>query len=127
MKRLLQRKEDFMNALKALKEGLNEPESEIVIDGILHRYEFTFELSWKLLKDYLEYYGIVENVSSPREIIKQSFKHKIIEDGETWLDMMLSRNELSHLYNKDNSRKIYLKIKDKYIEQFEKLPDNLRI
>lgn len=127
MKRLIQRSDDFINALESLKKGLNEKESEIVIDGILHRYEFTFELSWKLLKDYLEYYGIVENVSSPREIIKQAFKHGIIKEADIWLDMMLSRNELSHLYNENNSRKIYLKIKDKYVEQFEKLLDNLRI
>lgn len=121
MARLVQRSEDFIKALNSLKEGLEQEESDIVIDGILHRFEFTFELSWKLLKDHLEYSGIVENIGSPREIIKAAFKHGLIENADVWIDMMLSRNLLSHLYDEDNSRKIYLKIKDVYVKELEVL------
>lgn len=126
MERFLQRKSDFTKAVISLKQGLLEPESEIVIDGILHRFEFTFELSWKLLKDYLEYNGIINNIGSPREIIKCAYKEGIIKDGDIWIDMMLSRNLLSHLYSEENSRKIYLKIKNEYIKEFENLITSFR-
>jgi len=129
MDRFQERKSDFNKSLLKLKEGLNEPETEIVIDGILHRFEFTFELSWKMIKDYLEYLGISEKTGSPREIIKLAFKHGIIKQGDEWIDMMLSRNSLSHLYDENMSRNIYEKIKHKYIillEQLSKDFENLQ-
>ena len=66
MKRFEERQSDYKKALLKLKEALQEEPTEIVIDGILHRYEFTFELAWKTIKDYLEYMGIVNKVGSPR-------------------------------------------------------------
>lgn len=121
MKRFTERKEDLKNAINRLKEALNQEENDLMIDGVLHRYEFTFELAWKTLKDYLEYLGIAMNTGSPREVIKESFAHNLIQDGEIWLKMMLARNSLSHLYDEEISRKIYLEIKNEYIYQFEKL------
>ena len=124
--RLLQRREDYYNAVQRLKEGLQEDENDIIIDGILHRFEFTFELAWKSIKDCLEYQGVVENIGNPREILKLGFKHKIIEDGDDWIQMMLDRNQLSHLYDEETSRKIYKNIKDKYIKRFEELEEKFR-
>ena len=82
MKRIEERKENLINATRRLKEALQEKESDLMIDGVLHRYEFTFELAWKTLKNYLEYLGITINTGSPREIIKESFAHGLISDGE---------------------------------------------
>lgn len=56
-------------------------------------------------------------------ILQLEFKQGIIEDGEMWIQMMLSRNLLSHLYNEDTSREIYEKIKNEYIDLFVKLKD----
>lgn len=121
MQRFIQRKTEFNNAYERLKEALKEEESEIVIDGALHRFEFTFELAWKSLKDYLEYMGLTEKTGSPREIIQQAFKQEIIEDGEGWINMMLSRNTLSHLYDEKSSREVFSRIKKVYIKLFENL------
>ena len=121
MKRFEQRFEDYSKALNRLKEAIKEEPTEIVIDGTIQRYEFTFELSWKMVKDYLEYNGVIENTGSPREIIKQAFQSNIIENGEVWIQMMLDRNSLSHLYDEEKSREIYTNIKEKYIVEFEKL------
>ena len=121
MKRFEERKLDFINATNRLKEALQEEENDITIDGVLHRYEFTFELAWKTLKDYLEYLGISSNTGSPREVIKESFSHNLIKNGDIWINMMLARNSLSHLYNEETSRDIYNDIKDKYINELEKL------
>lgn len=121
-----QRKEDLKNTVTRLQEALNEENvTDIVIDGVLHRFEFSFELAWKTMKDYLEYMGIVEKTGSPREIIKSAFQAELIEDGEGWIEMMLARNTLSHLYNEEESRKIFNKIKEKYITMLEKLIEKI--
>jgi len=130
--RFEQRKKDYKNALNKLEEALiEEIESmeknikQIVIDGVLHRFEFTFELAWKTIKDYLEYMGITNKIGSPRENIQQAFKQGLIEDGEIWIEIMLAKNELAHLYNEETSRKIYNNIKNNYIKEFKKLEEKL--
>ena len=125
MKRFEERKQDLMNALNRLKEAIKEEESDLMIDGVLHRYEFTFELAWKTLKDYLEYLGVTMNTGSPREVIKESFAHNLISDGEVWLKMMLARNSLSHLYDEETSRQVYNEVKNEYVYQIEKLVKSL--
>ena len=125
MKRFEERKQDLAKATERLKEALNEEETEIAIDGTLHRFEFTFELAWKTMKDLMEYNGIIESTGSPREVLKNAFQNGIIEDGETWTNMMLARNSLSHLYDEEASRKIYKDIKEKYIVLIEKLNEVL--
>ena len=121
MERYEERKKELLNATERLKEALQEEENDIVIDGTLHRFEFTFELAWKTMKDYLEYSGIIEGMGSPREIIKTAFANGIIEDGDNWIKMMLARNSLSHLYDEEKSREIYLEIKNVYINLLQKL------
>ncbi len=121
MKRFEERKQDLINATNRLKEALQQEVNNIIIDGTLHRYEFTFELAWKALKDYLEYLGVSSSTGSPREVIKESFAHNIIKNGDIWINMMLARNSLSHLYNEEASRQIYNNIKDEYIFEIEKL------
>lgn len=124
-KEILKRKPNLIYATNRLKEALQEEENDLNIDGVLHRYEFTFELAWKTLKDYLEYLGITVNTGSPREVIKESFAHNLISDGEIWIKMMLARNSLSHLYDEETSRQIYQEIKNEFINQIEKLVESL--
>lgn len=121
MKRFEERKQELLNATERLKEALKEEENDLVIDGTLHRFEFTFELAWKTIKDYLEYAGIIEGTGSPREIIKTAFANGVIEDGDKWINMMLARNSLSHFYDEKKSREIYIEIKNIYFELFQKL------
>ena len=122
---LEKRKKVLAKATERLKEALNEKETEIAIDGTLHRFEFTFELAWKTMKDLMEYNGIIETTGSPREVLRTAFQNGLNEDGETWINMMLARNSLSHLYDEETSRKIYKDIKEKYIVLIEKLNEEL--
>lgn len=115
MKRFEERRQDYSNAVNRLQEGLQQEETEFIIDGILHRFEFTFELAWKTMKDYLEYMGVTQKIESTRETIQSGFKQGIIEDGEMWINMMLARNSLAHIYDEEESRKVYKKIKEEYI------------
>ena len=126
MIRYKERFEDFEKALEKLKQAFLEEPTELVIDGTLQRYEFTFELAWKTIKDYLDYNGIVSNISSPRNVIQQAYQSKIIKNGDIWIQMMLDRNLLSHLYDEKKSREIYENIKKKYLKQFEEFKDFLR-
>jgi nucleotidyltransferase substrate binding protein (TIGR01987 family) len=71
--------------------------SPIEVGGLVQAFEFTFELGWKTIKDYLYEQGL--NTNYPREAIKEGFQTKIIEDGHTWVHMLEKRNELSHTYN----------------------------
>lgn len=125
MKRFEERKEDLKKAANKLNEALRGDASDLEIDGILHRFEFTFELTWKTMKDCLEEQGIVGKIGSPREIIKEAFSAGLIDNGEVWMDMMLSRNELSHLYDEETSREIYDNIKEIYILEINKLIQKL--
>lgn len=121
MKRFEERKEDLNKATTRLEEALKEEMTDLAIDGVLHRFEFTFELAWKTMKDYLEYQGIIQKIGSPREVIKEAFSAGIINNGEIWIKMMLSRNSLSHLYDEETSREIYDDIKNEYIFEIKEL------
>lgn len=125
MNRFQERREDLNKAVNRLEEALQEEVTDIIIDGILHRFEFSFELAWKTMKDYLEFQGLVTNLGSPRETIKEAFSAGLIEDGEIWIKIMLARNSLSHLYDEETSREIYEEIKSIFILEFKKLISKL--
>lgn len=71
--------------------------------GMVQAFEFTFELAWKTLKDYLSTKGITSNF--PRDVIKDAFQTEIIQDGISWLRMLDKRKELSHTYNETSAQK----------------------
>ena len=73
------------------------------------------------MKDYLEYTGVVEKTGSPRETLQNAYQYNLISNGEEWINMMLARNSLSHLYDEEKSREIYVKIKEKYIKLLKDL------
>lgn len=126
MKRFKERLDDLGKAIQRLEEALQEETTELVIDGVLHRFEFTFELAWKTMKDYLEYQGISQKIGSPREVIKETFSAGIIESGDIWIEMMLSRNSLSHIYDENTSREIYNQIKELYFKEIKNLENKLK-
>ncbi|MFC1566557.1 nucleotidyltransferase substrate binding protein [bacterium] len=85
---------------------------EVVQAGIIQIFEFTFELAWKTLKDYLEFYGF--KVPSPRDTIKQAYKEEYIGDGEIWLDALEKRNLMAHTYSEHDAKLAVELIKEKY-------------
>lgn len=115
--------EDYKNAVKRLKEALDEDilMSSLVIDGTIQRFEFTFELAWKLAKSVLDYNGVI--ASTPRFAVKEAFKAGMIKDGQGWIEMLESRNKTSHIYDEKQALDIYNQIKDKYFKLFERFVD----
>lgn len=116
---LKQRLSIFEKVLKKLDEALiKDPKvDDLYLDGTIQRFEFVFELSWKLMKGYLEYDGIEAN--SPRGAFREAFKVELIEDGTAWIKMMENRNRTSHTYNQDTAWEIYDKVKGEYIILFK--------
>jgi nucleotidyltransferase substrate binding protein (TIGR01987 family) len=101
-----------------LKEALDEDISNpLLYDGVIQRFEFTYELAWKLMKAYLEYEGIAE-VNSPRGAFKEAYKAGLIFEGDIWIDMIGDRNLAAHTYNEEMAKAIYNRIKDQYFERF---------
>jgi len=113
---------DLEKAVHKLNESLKRDymQDDIVIDATIQRFEFTYELSWKLMKSYLEYTGNLEG-SNPRAAIQESFKEGIITEGEIWLQMLQDRNLTSHTYDEGTAIKIYNNIKNEYAKLFEQL------
>ncbi|MFL8938365.1 HI0074 family nucleotidyltransferase substrate-binding subunit [Rossellomorea oryzaecorticis] len=82
------------------------------------------ELSWKLLKSYLEYNGVTD-ISSPRSTIKTAFKEGLIKDGELWLKMLEDRNRTSLTYDEATALDIYNNIKHAYITLLDRAYETL--
>ena len=116
--------EKLNKAFLKLREGIESASTELEKDGVIQRFEFTFELLWKTLKIILEYKGI--EVRSPRSAIKEAFKAGLIEDDEIFLDMLEDRNLTSHIYDEETSEEIFERIKKVYVPVLEKLISNLR-
>ena len=104
-----------LNMLEKANLRLNEifkmDYDQVVQDATIKRFEFTIELAWKTLKKYLILQGIYTN--STRDIFKESFNIKIIDNLNDWNDLLTARNRTSHLYEKDTAKDIYIFIKEK--------------
>ena len=98
-----QRFDNFTRAFSLLNDALANHDlnkySDLEKEGIIQRFEYTFELSWKLLKDKMEYDGIIIEQISPRHVIKQAYASKYISDVDIWLKMSGDRNLMSHTYD----------------------------
>ena len=97
-----QRFQNFDRRLALLREALangTSALSPLEKEGVIQRFEYTFELAWKTVKDYLEENGLVISPVTPRQVLKDAFAAKVIADGQTWIDMLDHRNLLSHTYD----------------------------
>lgn len=107
--RWIQRFENFQRALQALERGVKLSKSrelsELEQQGLIQGFQFTHELAWNVLKDYLKQQGI-QDVVGTREATRQAFRNGLIDDGETCMEMIRARNQTSHTYNLDVAQAI---------------------
>ena len=82
----------FILLRSALEERGIDEFSDLELEGLIQRFEYTFELAWKTLKDYLEHRGVALAQITPASVIKAAFAAKVIEDGQAWIDMLKHRN-----------------------------------
>lgn len=81
------------------------PGRELEQQGLIQGFEFTHELAWNLLKDYLQYQGI-EGIIGSRDATRLAFQSGLISDGESWMAMIKARNQSSHTYNLEQAQAI---------------------
>ena len=107
--------EDYHRALGRLQTALEKDADtdDMYLDATIQRFEFCFELAWKLMKVVLEYEG--SEVNSPRSTIREAWKQGLIADAEAWLDMMEKRNLSAHTYDEHSAWGIYRVVKERYI------------
>jgi len=122
--RWVQRFSNYQSALSQLKDAVelyNERELSLIEkQGMIQAFEFTHELAWKVLKDYLEYQSAIK-IRGSRDAVKESFKIDLINDGQTWIEMIETRNNTSHTYDKEIAENTVIDIVEKYFSEFVEL------
>ena len=119
-----QRFENFDKSYKLLKKYSNqEITTELERAGIIQFFEMTFELAWKVLKDYVESEGYM--VKSPRETVKQAFQIGLIDNGHIWIDALSNRNLTTHTYDEELATKMTSEILNAYLPELDKLYNKL--
>jgi nucleotidyltransferase substrate binding protein (TIGR01987 family) len=118
--RFKQRFENYEKSFLLLKNAVSLASPSVIEKaGSIQFFETTFELAWKLLKDYLTYSGY--SVKSPRESIKRAFSADIIQNGDLWIEALMDRNLTTHTYDEKIAEEIFLKIKSSYFPLLEAL------
>ena len=119
MTRLESLRKQFETALERLNRVLAEPKTEIVRDAAIKRFEFTFDLSWKTMRAFLdERKGI--SCNSPKECIREAYRQGLIEYDVLWIQMTDWRNRIVHEYSEEFADEHYEKL-PKLCELFKQM------
>ena len=119
-----QRFENFDKSYKLLNKYAKQPiTTELERAGIIQFFEMTFELAWKVLKDYLEAQEYL--VKSPRETVKQAFQIGLIDNGHVWMDALSNRNLTTHTYDEELANKLTNEIITMYLPELDKMYEKL--
>ena len=115
-----------MKALGQLQKFIEKGElNELEDQGLIQAFEYTYELSWNLLKDYLQYEQAVEIIHGSRDTFRIAFQRNLLEDGSVWMEMVESRIQSSHTYQKSIVLEIKQKVIQKYFSCFLKLKSKM--
>lgn len=120
-----QRFDNYSKALRQLTRFIEKGElNEFELQGLIQCFEYTYELAWNTMKDLFESQGETDIMGS-RDAIRLAFRRGLIEDGETWMEMIKGRTLTSHTYNEDVAEKVALNIKSLYYKAFVSLHHKL--
>ena len=119
-----QRLQSFRRAFVQLANGTGiakeRPLSSLETQGLIQAFEFTHELAWKVMKDFLSSRGTM-NLYGSKDATREAFTLGLIANGEVWMEMIQSRNQTSHTYNKETADEIADAIVGRYAREFEML------
>ncbi|MDZ7752573.1 MAG: nucleotidyltransferase substrate binding protein [Gammaproteobacteria bacterium] len=122
--RWAQRYTSYSRALTRLNEAValmaERPLTDLEKQGTIQSFEFTYELAWKLLKDYLEWQGTT-GLAGPRDTLREAFKVGLVSDGHPWMAMLQDRKRSAHTYNEDTANAIVSAIRDRYARHLDEL------
>lgn len=120
--------DNYISNLNVLEKAENENlNNEFVISGIIDKFFIQFELSWKVLKELLRYEGKSSaNSGSPREILKAAYSVYDFIDEDVWLDILKSRNDMTHIYDGEVAKRLVDMILKKYIPAFKIMKEKIQ-
>lgn len=105
--------ENFENALKTLEQALSKDNlSELERDGVIQRFEYTFELAWKMIRKTLVALGRNDVSSSPKPVLRSAMEEGLIGDVKKWFGFLEARNLSTHIYSQEESDKVFNAAKD---------------
>jgi len=115
--------DNYQRAFVLLREALDEDRelSQLEQEGVIQRFEYTMELAWNVMKDYLESESLVLPQVTPRAVIRAAFASRLISDGETWMDALDDRNKMSHTYDFKQFQAVIDSIRSRYLEVMAEL------
>jgi len=123
-----QRFANYRKALARLTEAVElrhqRPLTDLERQGLIQAFEFTHELAWNTFKDIAEYQG-ASGLLGSRDATRYAFKTGLVEDGESWMKMIESRNLSTHTYQEEVARDIEQRIVDSYFALFCQSVDRL--
>lgn len=125
--RFIERQSDVRESALRLAEAAAHPESELIRDATIQRFEFTFEVVWKALKLYLERQG--HECGGPRPTLKKAFVENLIptsEEADMWLQMLEDRNATSHAYDETVASQIYRHIVQDYTPLLGRMAEKIQ-
>ena len=125
--RWIYRFDNYKRAFSLLREAVEIMETRELTplekEGVIRRFEYTWELAWKVMKDYLEHEGVVLDKVTPASVIRAAFNAKLITNGECWMQALDARNKMSHVYNMQKFEGTIQDIQKNYLT----LLDNLHL
>ena len=122
-----QRFSNYKKALAQLTKFIDQDElNELEKQGLIKVFEYTHELAWNLLKDYLQDQGI-QNITGSKDSVREAFKVGLIEDGESWMDMIKDRNQTVHTYNESTAEAIATNIQTRFFALFVTLCEKMQV
>ncbi len=116
-----QRFVNFKKAFLQLKSAINRVDEldDLAKEGMVQRFEYTYELAWKTIKDFIESKGEAEKYQ--KDVLKKAFQLDIIDNVEIWLEMLSKRNLMAHTYNESTFKEVVTDIITKFYPEIEKL------
>lgn len=120
----------YMNLKKAYSRlnevsDLYDGKDYIIRDSLIQRFEFTYELTHKTLREFMKYLGVTLENSFPRTIFKKVYVNNLISDDKVWINLLEDRNSTSHIYNENLADEVADRIVKYYVDAIGELVDNL--
>ena len=117
--------DNFSRAFILLREGIESIDerdlSQLEREGLIQRFEYSWELAWKTLKDYLDFQGVNLETATPRSVIRAAFAAKIVTRGDDWMAALDARNKMSHTYNFKIFEEVIADIQKRFLSLLDEL------
>lgn len=122
-----QRFQNFEKSMNYLEKSMQIKSPDMIQQaGMIHFFEMAFELAWNTIKDYLQAQGY-NDIKSPRSALKKAFEIDLIEDGNSWLELLTNRNLTAHTYDEEKANEVIILLRQEYFPLLKVLYNTLKL